>query len=118
VLTFTRLLRLEADGRTTRLAGTTDDGCHYPRDGGPATGLTLALALDLAVAADGGVLVADWPNARVRRIGPDGSQSLFAGGAESGRGGGMWVRRGETDNQVRAARPLQAGPLPRVARRP
>jgi hypothetical protein len=97
VLTTRLLLRLEADGRTTRLAGTTDLRCHYPADGGPAARLTLALASDMAVDADAGVLVADWQNGRVRRIAPDGSQSLFAGGAGSRKGGNCGFGAGETD---------------------
>lgn len=91
------LLRIEPNGQATRLAGTTGFRCHFPPDGAPAARLTLASPDDLAVAPDGGILVADWENHRVRRIGPDGAQSLFAGGTGSRSGGSCGFGAGETD---------------------
>ena len=91
------LLAINADGRTTRLAGTTGFHCHYPPDGGPAARLTLAFPDDLAVSADGSIFVADWENSRVRRLAPDGSQSLVAGGEGSRSGGTCGFGAGGTD---------------------
>jgi hypothetical protein len=91
------LLRIEADAPPTRLAGTTGFRCHYPPDGGPASRLTLGFPDDLAVSGDGSAFVADWVNSRVRRIAPDGSQSLVAGGEGSRWGGGCGFGAGETD---------------------
>jgi hypothetical protein len=66
------------DGRIVTLAGTGVAG--FSGDGGPATLARLSQPTALSVAPDGAVLVADRGNARIRRIGPDGTITTIAGG--------------------------------------
>ncbi len=57
------------DGSITPVAGTVSG---FAGDGGPATQAQLSTVRDVAVLADGSVLVADFDNDRVRRIRPGG----------------------------------------------
>jgi acetyl esterase/lipase/sugar lactone lactonase YvrE len=51
----------------------------FEGDGGPATSAAFELPGGLAYAADGGLLVADMWNGRIRRIGPDGVMNTVVG---------------------------------------
>lgn len=71
-----RVRRIDASGVITTVAGTVPgmDG-----DGGPATAARLSDPRGLTVTADGGFLIADRGNGRVRRVGPDGVITTVAG---------------------------------------
>ena len=81
----TRVLRLGRDGVLTVVAGTGRAG--FSGDGGPATRARIDGASDVAVAADGSVLIADTGNARVRRIDSTGTIVTVAGTGEFGSSG-------------------------------
>jgi hypothetical protein len=83
-----RIRRVAPDGTITTAAGTGVGG--FAGDGGPATAARLAYPNDIAPQADGGFLIADWINHRIRRVAPNGTISTVAGtGVEgfSGDGG-------------------------------
>lgn len=74
----------------TTFAGTGTAG--YSGDGGPATAAMLKEPHDVAVAADGSILIADTGNSCIRRVATDGTISTAAGrcgtpGAFAGDGG-------------------------------
>lgn len=56
-------------------------------DGGPATEAQLSAPAAVEPTADGGVLIGDVANARVRRVSPDGTITTVAGGNGSGFSG-------------------------------
>jgi uncharacterized protein (TIGR03437 family) len=83
-----RVRKIDTRGVITTLAGTGFAG--FSGDGGPATAAQLDTPYGLAVDLAGAVYVADYLNNRVRRIGPDGVITTFAGSggnASSGDGG-------------------------------
>jgi hypothetical protein len=71
-----RVRRVAPDGTITTIAGSTRG---FSGDGGPATAAQLSEPRDIAVAADGGILIADTGNDRVRRVAPDGTITTVAG---------------------------------------
>ena len=74
-----RLRRVDVlSGRITTLAGNGLPG--FSGDGGPAAEAQLNSPYGVAVGEDGSVYVADFGNARVRRISPDGVIDTVAGG--------------------------------------
>lgn len=82
-----RVRKIAPDGRVTTLAGSGVDGFadgsgDVARFSGPA---------DVAVDADGDVLVADFNNNRIRRVTADGSVTTVAGTAKGFRDGSMAV---------------------------
>jgi hypothetical protein len=79
-----RIRRVSAAGIITTVAGT-DRG--FLGDGGPATGARLNTPRALALQPDGGILVADAGNDRIRRVAPDGTITTVAGGGAGGDGG-------------------------------
>jgi len=79
-----RIRRVSAAGIITTVAGT-DRG--FLGDGGPATAARLNTPRELAVQPDGGILVADAGNDRIRRIAPGGVIATVAGGGAGGDGG-------------------------------
>ena len=81
-----RVRRVDTDGTITTVAGTGFDG-YGLGDGGPATQAGLDLPTTLAIDAQGGILVAEMGERRVRRIDPDGTISTIAGDSGSGYDG-------------------------------
>src|SRR3954453_10004193 len=72
-----RIRRVTSDGKITTLAGTGEWG--YGGDGGPATAAKLASPYDVLPETDGGFLIADTFNGRIRRVDKDGVISTVAG---------------------------------------
>jgi hypothetical protein len=60
----------------------------FAGDGGPATAAELAFPAGIVVQPDGGYLIADNDNNRIRRVAPDGTISTVAGGGGAGLGDG------------------------------
>lgn len=77
--------RITADGRISRIVG---DGIHgYSGDGGPAPSARVALVHGVAALPDGGFVVADMVNNRIRRVWPDGSITTVVGTGVQGFAG-------------------------------
>jgi len=72
---YAAIREVKPDGTLTTLAGGERQG--FGGDGGPAVDATFREPFEIAVATDGGILVADGP--RVRRIGTDGIIETVAG---------------------------------------
>src|SRR3954470_6686629 len=72
-----RIRRVAADGKITTIAGTGEYG--YGGDGGPATAAKLRSPYDVLPEKDGGFLIADTFNGRIRRVSADGMISTVAG---------------------------------------
>jgi hypothetical protein len=72
-----RVRRVWLDGTISTTAGTGTEG--FAGDGGQATAAQLSFPRDLAVLPDGGFLIADQDNSRVRRVWPDGTITTVAG---------------------------------------
>ena len=80
-----RIRRVSASGTITTVAG---DGVRgFGGDGGPATHAAIANPHNLAALPDGGFLIADEGNDRVRRVWPDGKITTVAGTGEVGFSG-------------------------------
>lgn len=77
-----RVRRVWADGHISTVAG--GAGCGFSGDGGPATAAQLDEPKGVAALTDGGFLIADTMNSRVRRVWPDGHISTVAGGGATG----------------------------------
>jgi NHL repeat len=72
-----RIRRVSPEGVITTVAG---NGVNsFGGDGGPATDAQISVANGVVATADGGFLIADSNNHRVRRVGPDGIISTVAG---------------------------------------
>lgn len=80
-----RVRRVAPDGTISTVAGNGQHG--FAGDGGPATAAQLNNPSGIAVTADGGFLIADTTNARVRRVAPDGRISTVAGNGKVGFAG-------------------------------
>ncbi len=72
-----RIRRVWPDATITTVAGTGAAG--FSGDGGPAAAAALAAPEGVALTADGGFLVADYANHRVRRVWPDATITTVAG---------------------------------------
>ena len=72
-----RIRRVSRNGIIRTVAGTGAIG--YSGDGGPAVAAKLDSPESVAVASDGSILIPDLGNERIRRIGPDGIITTFAG---------------------------------------
>jgi hypothetical protein len=81
-----RVRRVDSNGTITTVAGTGFDG-YGLGDGGLALQVGLDLPTTLALDAQGGILVAEMGERRVRRIDPDGTISTVAGDSGSGYDG-------------------------------
>jgi hypothetical protein len=77
-----RVLEVSPAGAITTVAGTGTEG--FSGDGGPATLAELGEPAAVAVAADGGFLIAEAVNNRVRRVSPTGKITSVAGNGTAG----------------------------------
>jgi hypothetical protein len=80
-----RVRRVRPDGIISTVAGTGARG--FGGDGGPATAALLRNPQGVAVTADGGFLIADTGNSRIRRVAPDGVITTVAGDGRRGTEG-------------------------------
>jgi hypothetical protein len=80
-----RVRRITPGGAITTVAGTGTAG--FSGDGGPATGARLNYPTDVDATADGGFLIADLGNRRVRKVSPTGTIATVAGNGEEGSSG-------------------------------
>jgi len=80
-----RVRRVWPDGTITTVAGTGVQG--FAGDGGPATAAQLSFPFGVAATADGGFLVIDSGNDRIRRVSPDGTITTVAGNGTVGYSG-------------------------------
>jgi hypothetical protein len=80
-----RIRRVAPDGKITTVAGNGDRA--YGGDGGPATAASLSSPHNIAPLPDGGFLIADEGNNRVRRVWPDGTITTVVGTGEPGFSG-------------------------------
>jgi uncharacterized delta-60 repeat protein len=87
-MSLNEVWRLEPDGSIEIVAGTgqQDTDPSFSGDGGPATEANFYLPDDVALLPDGGFLVADTGNGRIRRVFPDGHVDTVAGGGHDGPG--------------------------------
>lgn len=91
-----RIRRVAADGRITTVAGTGD--ARFSGDGGRAIDASLNLPHAVAALPDGGFLIADTYNHRVRRVDPNGRITTLAGTGTAGYSGdGGPATRAELD---------------------
>jgi NHL repeat len=81
-----RVRRVAPDGTVTTVAGSGTAGAGG--DGGPALNAQLNTINGLAATPDGGFLIADSANHRVRRVSADGTITRAAGGGTQGLGDG------------------------------
>ena len=94
-----RIRKVSATGIITTIAGS---GQGFLGDGGPAVAAKLDTPRELALETDGGILVADAGNDRVRRIAPDGVITTVAGGGTGGDGGAATAARLDEPSGVAA----------------
>jgi len=80
-----RILKLERRGRLTVIAGTGEGG--FGGDGGPAAKARLFAPHDLAFDSEGGLLIADTFNHRIRRIDRHGVITTVAGNGKAAYSG-------------------------------
>jgi hypothetical protein len=79
-----RIQKVDTDGNVTTVAGTGNPG--YDSDNQPATDASLNEPRGVAVTPDGGFLIADTENMRVRKVAPDGTITTVAGNGTEGQG--------------------------------
>lgn len=91
-----RIRAVSAAGVISTVAGTSPG---FGGDGGPAVAARLSDPRSASPAPDGGLLIADLGNGRVRRVAPDGVITTVAGGGT-----------GRIDDSVRALRARLGGP--------
>jgi hypothetical protein len=80
-----RVRRVGLDGKISTFAGTGNAG--FAGDGGAATGAQLNYPVSLAFTFQGELLIADYGNHRIRRVGLDGKISTVAGNGSEGFAG-------------------------------
>ena len=80
-----RIRLVAADGTITTVAGTGRFG--FSGEGGPAAAAEISGPRGVAALPDGGYLIPDTDNERIRRVAPDGTITTVAGSGEKGFGG-------------------------------
>jgi NHL repeat len=109
-----RIRRVSPAGIITTVAGSGPTGVTmgaFGGDGGPATSARLFNPHGVAALSDGGFLVADSDNHRIRRVSPSGEIKTLAG---NGRccSSGTFAGDGGPATSARLFRPFQAAPVP------
>jgi hypothetical protein len=84
-MTNHRVRRVRPDNTITTVAG--GGGTGFSGDGGPASAAGLNAPFAVATTADGGFLIADVADHRVRRVSPGGTITTVAGDGTSGDSG-------------------------------
>jgi hypothetical protein len=79
----------------------------FKGDGGPASAAELSLPISVTPTPDGGYLIADQSNNRVRRVAPDGTITTVAGNGTAG-----FTGNGGPATQAELNAPSDAAPLP------
>jgi hypothetical protein len=98
-----RIRKITADGIIVTVAGT---GVHgFAGDGGPATSAKLQSPRSVAVLPDGGFLIADSNNDRIRRVSSNGTITTVAGTGVPGFGGD-----GDVATDARLSAPFAVAP--------
>jgi hypothetical protein len=100
-----RVRRVAPDGTISTVAGTGESGGSG--DGGPATLATIDDPRGIAALPDGGFLIPDSGNNRIRRVWPDGSITTVAGNGTAGYAGD-----GGPATAAELNLPFGVGPLP------
>ena len=80
-----RIRKVDSIGTITTIAGTGERG--FGGDGGPATQAQLDDPTGVAVDGAGNLYIADWSNARIRKVDGTGTITTIAGTGERGFGG-------------------------------
>lgn len=80
-----RIRRVSPSGTITTVAGDGQEG--FSGDGGRATAAELDLPVDVAATRDGGFLIADYGNDRIRRVSATGTITTVAGTGQEGFSG-------------------------------
>ena len=80
-----RVRKVDTNGIITTVAGTGNDG--YAGDGGPAIAAQLRHPVDVDVASNGNLYIADAENHRIRKVDPSGMITTIAGTGNSGYAG-------------------------------
>jgi hypothetical protein len=102
-----RVRRVSATGTITTVAGTGTRG--FSGDGGPATAARLSVPFAVAPTADGGFLIADIDNERIRKVSPGGTITTVAGNGLTGFGGDGGPATSATLNRPHAVSALPDG---------
>jgi hypothetical protein len=107
-MNWSQVRRVSPTGTLATIAGTNRNG--FNGDGGPATSALLNLPMGVAVQPDGGVLIADSNNHRIRRVSPAGTITTVAGdGTEGFAGDGGRATAAELDLPVDVAATRDGG---------
>jgi hypothetical protein len=80
-----RIRKVSPTGIITTVAGNGVEG--FSGDGGQATAASLDLPVDVAATRDGGFLIADYGNDRIRKVSPTGTITTVAGNGIEGKSG-------------------------------
>ncbi len=102
---FNRVFKMGVDGILHVIAG--NGSCGVGGDGGPATAAQLCAPEGIERGPDGSLYIADFSNARIRKIGPDGIINTVAGNGTlgfSGDGGAA------TAAMIRQSTEVKVGP--------
>jgi hypothetical protein len=99
-----RVRRVDPDGRIATVAGSGADA--FAGDGGPAADAQLRTPVGLTLIPEGGYLIADRDDNRVRRVSPEGLISTAAGTGEPGYNG---EARAPAETQLNSPRGVLAG---------
>jgi hypothetical protein len=96
-----RVRRVDPTGTITTVAGTGQAG--LTGDGGPATLATLNTPARVAVEPNGGFVIADTVNHRLRRVAPDGTITTVAGTTSGFGGDGGQATAAQLNNPIGVA---------------